>query len=692
MPRILSHPILSPPEGRREVKFRFDGQEMTGFEGETLSAALFANGCKTFSIHRKGDAPQGIFCANGQCSQCTVVVDGFPRKSCVTPLADGMEVRTLFHLPALPEDDRPLQACEKIEVHCDVLVIGAGPSGLTATLELAEAGYNVVLVEDKERLGGKLLLQTHKFFGSVEDCWAGTRGVDIARLLEEKVMAHRNVKVYTDSSVVAVFKDKKAGVFVKNRHYLLVGFDGVLLTAGARERSLVFPGNDLPGVYGAGAFQTLVNRDLVKAAERVFIVGSGNVGLIAAYHALQAGISAVGIIDILGQVSGYKVHADKIQRMGVPIYLNHTILCAEGEGRVERVSIARVDDKFNPLLDSVRTFAVDTLLIAAGLTPVDEFYHMARSFGITVVKAGDADEIAEASSAMFGGRLAAMEMMRRLGMDIPEQTAYIRKAEILKSRPGQLFPVANVGLTDKFQPMFFCNQEIPCNPCTTVCPNDAIRLVNRQGNILDVPELCGPCTGCTLCVAICPGLAITLARRLDDAHAEVVLPHEYVPAFEAGDQVPVMGQEGEFLEMAEVLGIKYNKKRKTNLVRVRTSLANGPKAAGIRVQEPPACAPLPEPRFQYVPDNGVVCRCERVSVAELVDYIHNHRVSDVNQLKQIRAGMGACGAKTCSVLFPMVFRKAGVDPRTVAPGTPRPLSVEVPMGAFLNEADEEVLP
>lgn len=683
--RINSHPILPVPENPRTVSFRFDGEELKGREGEMVSTALFANGIKRFSIHRKGDAPQGIFCANGQCSQCTVIVDGFPQKSCITPLQDGMDIRTLEHLPELPADDRPLTETENRETHCDVLIVGAGPSGLTAAVELGRMGLSVILTEDKDRLGGKLLLQTHKFFGSVEDCFAGTRGIDIGHMLEEQVRALPNVRVMANTTAVGVYKDQKVGLFVDNRHYVLVGFKGLLVTAGARERSLVFPGNDLPGVYGAGAFQTLVNRDLVRPAERVFIVGSGNVGLIGAYHALQAGIQVVGIVDLLDKIGGYKVHADKIRRMGVPIHLRHTVLCAEGEGRVERVTVAQVDDSFQPLLETARTYEVDTLLVAVGLTPVDEFYRLASRFGFPVVKAGDADEIAEASSAMFGGRLAAMEMARKLGLDLPTDPSWSAKAEILKSRPGDVRSLPNVSLSSEFQPMFFCSQEIPCNPCTTVCPKDSISLEERNGNILDLPSLKGECIGCTACVAICPGLAITLARRTEDGTAEVILPHEFLPAFKVGDMVTVTDQAGNVLEEARVLSIKRNTRHKTWLVRVGVSLEHGPRVAGIRVQDPAVTEPLAEPRFQYLPEEGIVCRCERVTVKELVDHIRTHRVTDINQLKQIRSGMGACGSKTCSVLYPMVFRMAEVDWKKVTPGSPRPLAVEVPMYALINE-------
>lgn len=690
MQRVINHPILSVPEGRRLVEFFFNGEKLYGYEGEMVSSALIANGIKEFSIHRKGDAPQGLFCANGKCSHCTVIIDGFPLKSCVTSLREGMDIRTLIHLPELPEDNKLLEHYEKKELKCDVLVIGGGPSGLTAAIELAKLGISVVIVDDKERLGGKLVLQTHKFFGSIEDCYAGTRGIDIADLLEREVCSFSNITVLIRAVVAGVYKDKKVGVFVDNKNYILICFDGLIVSAGAREKTLIFPGNDLPGVYGAGAFQTLVNRDLVRAAERVFVVGSGNVGLIAAYHALQASIEVVGICDILAKVSGYKVHADKIERMGVPIYLSHTVLSAEGEREVEKVTIAEVDEEFNPMLETAKTFAVDTLLIAVGLSPVDEYFEMAKSFGFKVTKAGDAKEIAEASSAIFGGRIAGLNMARMLGKDVQIDESYREKEEILKSKPGEIFKKKKVKLDGNFKPIFHCTEEIPCDPCVSVCPKKSIRLEKKLGNIMDLPVFDGECTGCGLCVAICPGLAITLARKCDDNYAEVVLPHEFIPNFDVGDKITLADQDGNYLEVGEVLRIRLNKKYKTYLVNVKVSPENGAKVAGIRVQDLSVTEPLSETSFSYIPDNGIVCHCEIVTVKEVVKFIKEHDVTDVNQLKLIRVGMGACGGKNCSLVLPAVFKMAGVDWEKVIKGTLRPLSVEVPMFALINEEESGV--
>ncbi|MDX9783865.1 MAG: FAD-dependent oxidoreductase, partial [Spirochaetia bacterium] len=584
-------------------------------------------------------------------------------------------------------------------LHTDILVIGGGPSGLSAAYELGKMGFQVVVADDKDRLGGKLVLQTHKFFGSEKDCYAGVRGIDIALVLEEKLKKLPTVNILKNSPVVAIFKDRKAGVYKDYTSYLLVEFTALVVASGAREKNLLFPGNDLPGVFGAGAFQTLVNRDLVAVSKRIIVVGSGNVGLIAAYHALQAGMQVVGIVEIMGRINGYKVHADKILRMGVPIHLNTTILRAEGGNsagtaengediRLCRALTAKVDDRFKPIPGTTLGYEVDTLLVAVGLTSCDEFLRQAQSYGILAVAAGDAEEIAEASSAMFGGKIAAYNLARMLGKKLKLESSWLSTKDILKAKPGDSFSRSPLAPVPEWRPVFFCSEEIPCNPCATVCPVSAISLRPIRGTIMDLPYFSGQtCIGCFSCVAICPGLAISLVRKLSDASAEVVLPWEFAADSPDGQLMELVGQEGEYIETAPVIGRRKNPKNGTWLLHFKTSLQNASRIAGIRVQAEETSLPSEtQPLDAWNGDQDpIVCRCERVRLSEIVTFIKENRVRDVNQLKTLRVGMGACGGKTCSQLLDRAFEQAGVDRSEVENGSLRPLFMEIPMGEIVNE-------
>jgi sarcosine oxidase subunit alpha len=417
--RIDKHPILTPPAAETITVF-WKGRAIPARAGETISSALFANGERTFSFHHKDGAPQGIFCANGQCAQCLVLADGLPVKACMELVKPGQKLEPVEGLPALPPVSGTARLTPIEEISVPVLIIGGGPAGLSAAIEFGKSGVSALLIDDKHRLGGKLVLQTHRFFGSYDAVFAGTRGIDIATKLENELRTYPSVQIWLQSTALAVFSDKKVGILKNGKRYVQVNPGILLVTSGAREKSLAFPGNTLPGVYGAGAFQTLVNRDLVRSAGRLFIVGGGNVGLIAGYHALQAGIPVAGLVEALPECSGYKVHKDKLRRFGVPIYTSHTILSANGDRTVESVTIARLDEKWKPVPGTEKSFACDTVLIAIGLDPVDEFYVKAREFGLASYAAGDAEEIAEASAAIFSGKIRGLEILKDLGRDVGE--------------------------------------------------------------------------------------------------------------------------------------------------------------------------------------------------------------------------------------------------------------------------------
>lgn len=692
--RIDKHPIL-PISTTEHITFFWRGQELTANKGEMIASALFANGIRTFGHHPRDGSPQGIFCANGQCSQCLVIANDVPVKSCMTQVLPGMRVEPIDELPRLPEVTSIPALHEIKTIKVTVLILGGGPAGMSAAGELGRRGVDVLLIDDKDRLGGKLVLQTHRFFGSVEAVHAGTRGVDIASILAKEIEALPSVKIWTNSTALAVFSDKLVGVLRGGDEYVLIEPQVLLVATGAREKSLAFKGNTLPGVYGAGAFQTLVNRDRVRAAERLFIVGGGNVGLIAGYHALQAGIEVVGLVEALPECGGYKVHVDKLARLGVPIYISHTVVSANGDKQVESVTIAKIDDKFRPIPGTEKSFSCDTLLIAVGLDPVNEFTIKAREYGMNVYDAGDAEEIAEASAAIFSGRIKGRTIARDLHVteeEIPEE--WSRTAQILKSRPGEVGSENIPPWEEGVFPILHCSQEIPCNPCSAVCPKHLITIdksdIRQRPRFIDDPH---QCLGCEQCVAICPGLAITLVDyRQDTDMPTVTIAYEFPPeSLQVGQEVTVTDSVGNTLGNVVVEDLRaIARNDHTVLVKVSAQKEYAKRIAGIRIQDASISQPLPQVE-ERMKDDAVVCRCERVTAGEIRSLIRSG-CRDMNEIKAVtRAGMGACGGKTCTSLIKKLFREEGIPLSEVEENVKRPLFVEVPLGVFagIDLAHEE---
>ncbi len=308
----------------------------------------------------------------------------------------------------------------------ELAVIGAGPAGLCAAIEAAKNGVDVTLIDENRTAGGQLFKQIHRFFGS-EEHLAGIRGFEIGNMLLEDAEKY-GVKVLLNTVVWGLFPDLKIGI-ADEESVTILEPQNIVVSTGASENSLSFAGWTLPNIMGAGAAQTMINVNRVLPGEKVLVIGSGNVGLIVAFQLLQAGAQVVAIVEALPEVRGYQVHSSKLVRMGIPILTNHTITRAEGDTRVRRAEIARIDEDFKLLKGSEIALDVDLICVAVGLRPLAELCWMAgMKFdyqpllggfvplhdenmqtsinGIWV--AGDIAGIEEASSAMEEGRLAGM--------------------------------------------------------------------------------------------------------------------------------------------------------------------------------------------------------------------------------------------------------------------------------------------
>ena len=447
----------------------------------------------------------------------------------------------------------------------DLLIVGAGPSGLSAAIEAAKRGLRVVVFDENEKPGGQLFKQIHKFFGSKEHK-AKIRGFVIGQELLDEA-DKMGVEVVLNATVIGLYQDKEIVVKIGEavRHFK---GNAVIIATGAAENMVTFEGWTLPGVIGAGAAQTMMNIHGIKPGQKILMLGSGNVGLVVSFQLLQAGCKVVALVDAAPKIGGYGVHAAKVARTGVPFYLSHTIVRAEGDTQVEGVTIAEVDDHFQFIPGTEKHFDVDTICLAVGLSPMSQLLKMAGcqmednpkrggqvpvcdEYGRTslpgIFVAGDVSGIEEASSAMIEGRMAGVAVSEYLGYIEKEE----RDAELMvldkaidglrrgmfapKNRGRQIteteegIPISEnllrygfvaddeienyPGVTHKagIHPVMECTQNIPCNPCQDACPKGCISIGD---NIVSLPAVVedAECINCGMCVASCSGQAIFLVN------------------------------------------------------------------------------------------------------------------------------------------------------------------------------------
>ncbi|MDR6154734.1 glycine/D-amino acid oxidase-like deaminating enzyme/bacterioferritin-associated ferredoxin [Acidovorax delafieldii] len=386
MNRRLFHPDIAT-QGR-SIRFFYDGQPIEAIEGETLAAALAANGLNQMRHTRSGER-RGLYCGMGACFECVVTVDGrSSQRACLTKAADGQQVRSTQ--PAGTRDD-PLQALtppaaeapEIVEV--DLLVIGAGPAGLSASLTAARAGASVRVLDERPQSGGqffKPLAPSHTSAQPIDQQFAQ------GKVLEQAVRA-AGVSVHQGAQVWAAFTPQEVGALVDGRA-MVFRCRQLVIAPGAYERPVPFPGWTLPGVMTTGAGQTLARAYRVAPGQRVVIAGNGPLNLQLAAELLAGGATVLAVLesaprpalrharfalaalrsapDLIWQ--GWR-YMRTLKRHGVPLLWGHEVIAAEGDGALRRVRAARVGRTTETI-----EFDADTLCLGYGFIPSTELARM----------------------------------------------------------------------------------------------------------------------------------------------------------------------------------------------------------------------------------------------------------------------------------------------------------------------------
>ncbi len=417
----------------RPLRFSFDGVSYTGLAGDTLASALLANGVhlmgRSFKYHR----PRGVLAAGAEEPNALVTV--LRDQARYTPnlratqveLYDGLTAVSQNRWPSLGFDvgaindllsplfpagfyyktfmwprrawkmlyEPTIRAAAGLGrspahadpdryanryAHCDVLVVGGGPSGIAAAQAAAAAGARVILCDEQSQFGGSLLAEPNSSTNAAGGTW-------LARNLES-LRGNARVTLLPRSTAFGYFPHNLVAINQRvTEHLSHPGSDQprercwqvrareVVLATGAIERPLVFPGNDRPGIMLASAARSFLNRYAVIAGRRAVLITACDEGYRSALELHQAGVAIAMIGDLRVQADG--PYAESARSAGLPLQTQCTVLGTRGRLRVSAVRLARLDAE-RRMIGSVVTHACDLLLMSGGFTPSVHLHSQSR--------------------------------------------------------------------------------------------------------------------------------------------------------------------------------------------------------------------------------------------------------------------------------------------------------------------------
>ncbi len=264
----------------------------------------------------------------------------------------------------------------------DVTVIGGGPAGMSAAIELQQAGCRVAILERESTLGGILMQCIHNGFG-LQRFKEDLTGPEYAERLIAEVQQHPDIAIYTDATVTNISSDRHVIAISPQHGVLDFENDAVVLAMGCRERNrgnIAIPGTRPSGIFTAGYAQKLVNMQGLLPGKEAVIIGSGDIGLIMARRLTWSGVTVKAVVEIMPYPGGLVRNIVQcLDDFNIPLHLSHTVTNIFGRDRVSGVEVARLDENRQVVEESKFTLECDTLLLSVGLIPENE---LSREVGV----------------------------------------------------------------------------------------------------------------------------------------------------------------------------------------------------------------------------------------------------------------------------------------------------------------------
>ena len=255
----------------------------------------------------------------------------------------------------------------------DIAVIGGGAAGLAAAIQASDSNLNVLIIEREKELGGILNQCIHTGFG-LEFFHEELTGPEYAfRFIES--LKERNINVLLNTTVIDIVKNNDFLISISSIDdgYQMINAKSVIISSGCFERTrgaIMIPGERPKGIMPAGSAQRYLNIDGYLVGKDVFILGSGDIGLIMARRMTLEGAKVHGVAEIMTYSNGLNRNiAQCLEDFDIPLYLSHTVTDIKGKNVLEEITISEVDQSFNPIKGTEKTFKVDTLLLSIGLIP-----------------------------------------------------------------------------------------------------------------------------------------------------------------------------------------------------------------------------------------------------------------------------------------------------------------------------------